>query len=123
MKLLFIIGTGGFLGTVARYFTGQYIQTHWPFSFPLATFTINLIGCFLIGVFYGLSVENNVLSPEWRLFLTVGFCGGFTTFSSFANENLLLLRNEQFLIFSLYVGLSVTLGLVATFLGNLITKL
>ena len=123
MKLLLIIGTGGFLGTIARYLSAQYIQNHLPLSFPFGTFVVNITGCFLIGIIHGLSIDNNYIPMEWRLFLTVGFCGGFTTFSSFANENILLLRDEQFMYFSLYVGLSVTLGLLATFLGNLVTKI
>lgn len=122
MKLLFIIGTGGFLGTIARYLSTQYIQNHIPLSFPLGTFIVNVAGCFLIGIIHGLSIENNFIPDTWRLFLTVGFCGGFTTFSSFANENIMLLRNEQFLYFSLYVGLSITFGLLATFLGNFLIR-
>jgi len=85
---------------------------------------VNITGCFLIGLFYGLSERSDFLSPEMRMFLTVGFCGGFTTFSTFAGENFALLRDGNFYYFSLYTGLSVFLGLVAVYFGNfLIHKL
>jgi CrcB protein len=77
----------------------------------------------LIGLLYGIFERSAYLSAEWRLFLTVGFCGGFTTFSSFANENFVLIKDGEFFYFLLYTGLSIFLGLTATFLGNLITKM
>jgi CrcB protein len=77
----------------------------------------------LIGIFYGLTERGNLSSTEWKLFLTVGFCGGFTTFSSFVNENLVLIRGSEFFYFALYTGFSVFLGLLATYFGNAIIKL
>jgi CrcB protein len=122
-KTLLIIGTGGFLGTVSRYLTTVYIHRYLPVSFPYGTFTVNIVGCFLIGLFYGLADRGSTLSLEWRMFLTVGFCGGFTTFSTFANDNIALLRDGAFFYFSLYTGLSVALGLLVAFLGNMLIKL
>lgn len=92
-------------------------------SFPFGTFVVNIIGCFLIGVIYGLSERGNYISTEWKMFLTVGFCGGFTTFSTFANENVSMLRDGNFMSFAVYTSFSVFLGLSATYFGNLITKL
>ena len=120
IRLLLIAGTGGFLGTVSRFLASRYLQNLILTSFPLGTFLVNITGCLLIGIFYGISDRGNVMTPEWRMFLTVGFCGGFTTFSTFANENIALLKDGNFLYFALYTGLSVFLGLMATWLGNLL---
>ncbi|HEX7410592.1 MAG TPA: CrcB family protein, partial [Bacteroidales bacterium] len=75
-----------------------------------------------IGLFYGLSERGDVFSLETRIFLTVGFCGGFTTFSTFSNENLAMLRDGNILLVALYTSGSVFLGIMATYLGNLIIK-
>ncbi len=123
LKVLFIIGSGSFIGGVARYLTSRYIQNTIISAFPFGTFTVNIIGCFLIGIFYGLSDRGTLMNDEWRIFLTVGFCGGFTTFSTFSNENLSMLRDGNFFYVALYAGLSVFLGLMATYLGNLTTKI
>jgi CrcB protein len=122
LKILLIIGSGSFVGGVARFLTSRYIQNSVISAFPYGTFVVNIVGCFLIGLFYGISDRENLMSAEWRMFLTVGFCGGFTTFSTFANENISLLRDGNFFHFALYTSLSVFLGLMATYLGNLITK-
>jgi len=123
IKTLFIIGSGSFLGGISRYLLSRSVQNSIISSFPFGTFIVNILGCFLIGLFYGLSERGNLINNEWRMFLTVGFCGGFTTFSTFANENISLLRDGNFFYFSLYAGFSLFLGLTATYLGNLITKI
>lgn len=117
MKVLFIIGTGGFVGSISRYLTQQLVQERFDTSFPFGTLAVNIIGSFIIGVVYALSEKGGVLSPEWRLFLAVGFCGGFTTFSSFAYENFQMMKMEQFVFFALYMGLSLFLGILATYIG------
>jgi CrcB protein len=123
LKTLLVIGSGSFLGGVARYLTTKLIQNFAVSTFPFGTMVVNLLGCLLIGLIFGISERTNLINDEWRLFLTVGFCGGFTTFSAFANENVILLRDGNFYFFALYTGLSVFLGLVAVFLGNALTKL
>jgi fluoride exporter len=122
-RMILIIGTGGFIGSVLRFLASKYFQNLFFTSFPYGTLIVNITGCLLIGLFYGLSEKGNVLTPEWRMFLTVGFCGGFTTFSTFANENLALLLDAEFFYFLLYTGLSIFLGILAVYLGNMITKL
>ena len=120
IKLLLIAGTGGFIGTISRFLVSRYFQNLFLSSFPFGTFIVNVSGCLLIGLFYGLAQKGNFLNPEWRMLLIVGFCGGFTTFSTFASENLALLKDGNFFYFALYTGLSVFLGLMATYLGNVL---
>jgi len=122
LKLILAIGTGSFIGGVSRYLIGRFVQQHVWTAFPFGTLVVNLSGCFLIGLFYGLSDRGSLTGVEWKMFLTVGFCGGFTTFSTFANENMAMLRDGNFLYFALYTSSSVFLGLLATYLGSLLIK-
>ncbi len=123
MKTLLLIGAGGFLGSISRFLASRFMQNNFPSAFPFGTFLVNITGCFLIGLIFGFSERSSLMSSGWKMFLAVGFCGGFTTFSTFANENLALLRDGDFFHFMLYTGLSVFLGIAATFLGVLITKI
>jgi len=123
IKVLLIIGTGGFVGSISRYLAQQLIQERFDSSFPLGTMVVNIIGSFIIGIVYALSEKGDILSPEWRLFLAVGLCGGFTTFSSFAYENFQMMKMEQFVFVALYMGLSLFLGILATYLGVISIKL
>lgn len=123
IKTLLLIGSGGFLGSISRFLTSRFLQNNFPSAFPFGTFVVNITGCLLIGIIYGFSERSSLLTPGWKMFLTVGFCGGFTTFSTFANENLALLRDGDFFHFFIYTGLSIFLGIAATFLGVVITKI
>jgi len=122
IKSLLIAGTGGFIGTVLRFLVSRYFQENTFSLFPWGTFTVNIIGSLLIGVFYGMSERGNLLSPEIRIFLTVGICGGFTTFSSLTNDAFMLLQEKEWLKVSLYASLSFFLGLVAVYLGRTLIK-
>ena len=87
LKGMLIAGAGGFLGTCLRYLTGRFFQSVAPSGIlPWGTFAVNMLGCLLIGVCCGWAERNGWLSPAVHLFLVTGFCGGFTTFSSFSNE-------------------------------------
>lgn len=123
IKNILIIGTGGFIGSVARYFLSGLNLNIDYFSIPFGTLLVNITGSFIIGLLTGISERSTILTTEWRLFLMVGLCGGFTTFSSFTNENLMLLHNGQFLSILLYTGLSIFLGFIAVFFGYAFTNL
>ena len=123
IKNIFIIGTGGFIGSVARYFLSGLNLNIDYLSIPFGTLLVNITGSFIIGFLTGISERSTILTAEWRLFLMVGLCGGFTTFSSFTNENLMLLHNGQFLSILLYTGLSIFLGFIAVFFGYALTNL
>lgn len=117
MLQILIIGLGGFVGTVARYGVSVLAYKYAGATFPFGTLTVNIVGCFLIGLVYGLIQEKDVLSTTSRLFLTVGVFGGFTTFSSFGNETLLLLRAGHLLLGIGYMLISVLVGVVAVWGG------
>jgi CrcB protein len=112
-------GAGGAL----RYLVGRWLQPVAGNGFPLATLLVNLTGCLLIGIFSGLSIrQGGLLSPQASLLLTTGFCGGFTTFSAFAWENVQLLRSGNPATAILYISASFSLGLAAAWAGLLLTK-
>jgi CrcB protein len=123
IRNLILVGIGSFAGGIGRYLTQLFVQKHYPSSIPLGTLTANILGCFIIGIVYALSGKGNLLSPEFRLFLATGICGGYTTFSSFAYENISLLREGELFYFGLYLLLSVVICLVAVYLGMLLVKL
>lgn len=122
IKLLAIFFGGG-LGSLLRYIVQEIMHERVVvYNFPWATFTVNIAGSFLIGLFYALSAKFN-LSAETRLFLTAGLCGGFTTFSTFSNDNLELLRQPGGAVICLiYITLSVALGIGACFIGCSLAK-
>jgi len=117
VKNLLLIGLGGFVGSIARYFVSKLNLQVDFLSIPVGTLLVNIGGSLLIGLLIGISERSTLLTPEWRMFLMIGLCGGFTTFSTFAGENLTLMRNGQFLAVLLYTGLSIFLGFIAVFAG------
>lgn len=123
LKSILIVGFGGFIGTVARFLTSRYVQENIASVFPWSTFFINIAGSLLIGIFYGISEKGDFMSPDVRLFLTVGICGGFTTFSTFSNDAFILLRQEEWFRFAFYTSMSFFLGLLAVYTGRIIIKL
>jgi len=120
---LLIIGLGGFLGSVLRYSSQQFLQRLFDTVFPIGTMTVNILGSFIIGVVYALAERYQWMTPEWRLFLAVGFCGGFTTFSSFSFELQRMLGLHEIMLGGIYLIGSVVLGVTATILGVWIIRL
>lgn len=117
LKEVLLVGFGGFIGSVARYYVSKlnlYINF---FSIPVGTLLVNVLGSLLLGFLVGIAFKSSILTLEWRLFLMFGLCGGFTTFSAFTAENLVLLNNGQILSVALYTGLSILLGFTAVFIG------
>ena len=116
------VGIGGFLGSVLRFLVGMGVVRALPGYFPYGTMGVNLVGCLLIGVLYGMVSREWLLDTGSKLWI-VGFCGGFTTFSSFSYDGLRLLQEEQWVVYGLYTGGSVILGLLATYLGWVLVRI
>jgi CrcB protein len=118
MKQILLVGLGGSIGSIVRWLLGSAIYLRFPaIKFPLATFAVNITGCLLIGILAGLVERRGMLSEDARLFLMTGLCGGFTTFSAFANENAFLLRRGESATALIYIGGSIFAGLLAVWVG------
>ena len=121
MKSLLLIFIGGGTGSVARYLLGKYLNSTTT-GIPYGTFAANVLGSLLIGIILGWALKNNSLSSNTALLLATGFCGGFTTFSTFAYENHVFLKSGDFMTFALYAIASFALGILAVFGGMEIAK-
>lgn len=121
MKELVLVCIGSFFGGGARYVVGRLLQWWLPVAFPWGTLTVNVVGCFFIGLLSGLSL-GGTLSSTLRLVLVTGFCGGFTTFSTFMNENLLMAREGSMLPALLYTLASLVVGLLAVVAGYQVVR-
>ena len=122
IKSLFIVGIGSFVGGTMRYYLSTLIKSCCSQGFPWGTLVVNLVGCFLIGVVFALFSRFSSTSHPGCLLLTTGLCGGFTTFSTFANESLQMLQNGQWGGFLAYVAISVVAGISLTALGYWMVK-
>ncbi len=126
MKPLFIIGIGGFIGSIARYLLSNVIQNKFIASldagYPFGTLGVNILGCFVIGIIYGYSLKYT-LTFEWRIFLITGICGGFTTFSAFSVDLIKQIQQGDLINAFTYMLGSILLGLGATWSGILLMKL
>lgn len=116
IKDLLLVGLGSGLGGMCRYLVSQLLVTTQN-GFPWGTFTVNIVGSLLIGLLWGLSSRLPSLSPVLTLLFMVGFCGGFTTFSTFSREGLSLLQTQNYTLFLLYTLGSVVLGILAVMVG------
>nr|MBP7472636.1 fluoride efflux transporter CrcB [Prevotella sp.] len=123
LKDFFIVGIGSFLGGGSRFLVSKIVQSWTVIPYPFGTFTVNILGCFLIGVFSGFNYNGGIMSPSTKLILTTGFCGGFTTFSTFMNENTSLMKDGNFFILSVYLFSSILLGFIAVMAGHQLVKM
>ena len=112
-----IVGLGGFLGAIARFWVGGLIYDRMGTRFPYGTFVVNCTGCFLLGLAMAILTEKTHLSPNWRYFIPIGFIGGYTTFSSFEYETLMAMRDGALMTGFLNIGLSVALGFLCVWVG------
>ena len=117
-----IIGSGGFLGALARYGLSGLVHRQVPFTtFPYGTLAVNLLGCLAIGVITGLVESRQLFGPEFRRFALIGILGAFTTFSTFGYETFAMLRDDEYIRAAVNVGMHVILGLVLVWLGYALT--
>lgn len=121
MKSLLLVFLGGGFGSVLRYMLGKYLNST-ENGIPYGTFAANILGSLLIGIILGLAAKNNTLSHNQTLLLATGFCGGFTTFSTFAYENHLFLKTGDFTSFAIYTITSFVVGFLAVFFGLYLVK-
>ncbi len=122
LRTIFIVGTGGFIGSVLRYLVQYFVEKGMTSTFPLGTLIANIAGSFIIGIVFALAEKGNMLSAEWRIFLAVGVCGGFTTFSSFAYNNFIMIKEQSFMQLLLNIGGSLFLGILAVYLGVILIR-
>lgn len=123
IKNILLVGFGGGIGSMARYLCQKWFVNQYPASFPWGTFAVNFTGCFLIGLFWGLTFRSFTSNENWKLLLMTGLCGGFTTFSAFTLEGVGLLREQKLAVFFSYLVASIVLGLAATYAGMKISRI
>lgn len=117
LRSMLMVAMGGAVGSAMRYLTSKVMQDWLPNAFPYGTFVVNLLGCLVIGILYGLIDQNMLGNSNLKLLLITGFCGGFTTFSTFSNESLSLVQQGHLSYAVLYVGGSVCLGMMMVLIG------
>jgi len=122
MAQILLVGAGGCLGAMARYWLSGVVQRHTNGVFPYGTMAVNVLGCLAIGLVWGLVEYRQWFQPNVRLFVTVGILGGFTTFSTFGHETFLLLRDEEYLPALANILMSVVAGLAAGVAGWFLAK-
>jgi len=121
LKDILYIGAGGAIGSILRYLISLAIKNG-SATFPWATLTVNIVGCLLIGLLYGITSRTPEINQQINLFLTVGLCGGFTTFSTFSKESIILLQSGNNILCAIYIIASVVIGIAAVAIGYWLMK-
>ena len=121
-RTVLFVAVGGMIGCVCRFLVTSFVVNLLPSAFPFGTFAVNVFGCFVMGVGVGSAERFVWMNHDWRSFLTAGFCGGFTTFSAFAFENVELLIDKNYWTFAAYSISSFILCLAAAFAGMMLTR-
>lgn len=119
----FYVMAGAAIGGLLRYAVADIVQRNTKILFPFGTLSVNILGSFLLGLIIFFLGEREIISAEMRLFLTVGVCGGFTTFSTFSYETLALIQESEFFYASINIVLNVVLSLIAIYLAYLLSKI
>lgn len=122
IKMMLLAGCGGFVGTALRFLTGKLCAHLNTGGFPLGTFAVNVVGSLIIGILFGLAEQRGALSPSASAVLITGFCGGFTTFSTFADDIFLLLQKGQWGMFAAYMTLSLVVGVLLVWAGRSLVR-
>ncbi len=123
LRNILLVGLGGSAGSILRYLTSVFVQKYFQPAFPYATFTANILGCLLIGFLIGTFEKHEVPPTDLRLLLITGFCGGYTTFSAFAAENIQLLQSGNSSTAFIYIGISILFCLFAVWSGMAISRI
>jgi CrcB protein len=119
---ILMVGAGGFFGSIARYITVQLIDRNLNSIFPYGTLAVNVFGSFILGLIFGLMQKHVGSHDHWKLFLTTGFCGGFTTFSAFAFENVNFLQQRMMITSLSYILISIIASFAAVIGGIFLAK-
>lgn len=122
IKNILLVAIGGGTGSVLRYLTSVLTSKYFTSTFPLGTFAVNIVGCLIIGILTGLFYKSSITNPDLKILFITGFCGGFTTFSAFAQENINLIQSNNLVTAIIYTILSVIVGLTFVWIGLLIAK-
>lgn len=116
-KTILLIGLSGGIGSILRFSATTLVTKYFKTLFPLATFSVNILGCLLIGLIIGMCEQKQIISHNMKIILISGFCGSFTTFSAFAHENIYMIQNHNIILAIIYIISSILLGLLAVWAG------
>lgn len=119
---IMMIGIGGAIGSILRYLTWWYVTKHLNHTYPWGTFVVNIVGCLLVGILIGSFERSLSPNPNLRFLLITGFCGGYTTFSAFASENVNLFQSGNTFTAFAYIAFSVLISILAVWTGTLLTR-